>query len=566
MQGNEAIVKALIEQKVDRVFGFPGGAVIPLYDAFLDYSKQVRHILVRHEQGAAHAAEGYARASGKAGVCIATSGPGATNLITGIADAYMDSVPIVALAGQVPTSLIGNDAFQEADMMGITRPITKHNFQLRNPNEIRSTIGKAFKIATTGRPGPVYIDLPKDVQMREVKKDYLDLNTPGFNPRIRGHPRQISEAAKMIANAERPLLLAGGGATSAGCSAELEKLAVLFNIPVTTTMTGKGVFPENHPLSLGMLGMHGRKSANYAVVNADLIVAIGVRFTDRITGNLKTFAEHAKVIHIDIDTAEIGKNVAIDLPIVGDAKNILNELLPALKKHALKKDSEWSKMMKKFAKECCCDMDTKKNPILPEKILFEIQKVLGRNDIVVTGVGQHQMFASHFLKMKSPRTFISSGGLGTMGFGLPAAIGAKVAKPNSNVFCIEGDGGFAMTQQELATSKEEQIPIVTTIFNNAYLGMVRQWLELFMGKRYSSVLLKRTPDFAKVAEAYGLTGETITKHNEIAPALKAAMKRKETTIMDIHIAEESNILPMFAAGASVSEFFGSCMKGEGKFF
>ncbi|MFH1256465.1 MAG: biosynthetic-type acetolactate synthase large subunit [Candidatus Diapherotrites archaeon] len=558
MKGAEAIVKALVAEKVEHVFGFPGGAVIPLYDEFLNYSKQLRHVLVRHEQCAAHAAEGYARASGKVGVCVATSGPGATNLITGIADAFSDSVPIVAFAGQVPTNLIGNDAFQEADMMGLTIPITKHNFQLRNPNAISSTIKKAFFIASSGRKGPVYIDLPKDVQVGGVTAEEKNSEMQGYKPKTEGHPVQVKRAAEMILKAQNPVILAGGGVLASNASRELMDVAEAILAPVATTFMGKGCFPETHPLSMGVCGMHGLKAANYAVVNADLLVAIGCRFSDRITGSTASYAKGVKVIHIDIDSAEIGKNVHCDLPIQGDAKDVLGQLAVVVKAKAVK-SRPWAEKMKQLRRECDCAMDLPGNPIEPRKVLLELQKVLKADDIVTTGVGQQQMFAAHYLRRERPGTFISSGGLGTMGFGLPSAIGAKVAKPEVEVFDFDGDGSFQMTMQELATCSQENIKVNAVIMNNAYLGMVRQWLELFHGKRYSAVHLKRVPDFAKLAEAYGLTGITVTKPSELSGAFLRARKSDETVVIDVHVKEESNILPMFAAGASVSEMFGECV-------
>ncbi len=565
MRGSEAIIKALLEEKVKHIFGFPGGAVMPLYDEFLNYGKELRHVLVRHEQGAAHAADGYARIAGSAGVCLTTSGPGATNLVTGIMTAYMDSVPIIAFSGNVPTSLIGNDAFQETDMMGITIPITKHNFQIRSPNNIRATVKKAFKIALQGRPGPVYIDLPKDVQTKPVTKELNDISIRGFKPVLEGHPRQIARAAEMILAAERPVILAGGGVLISNASAELQHMVEMLNIPVTTTFMGKSCFPETHPLCMGVVGMHGRKVANYAVSSADLIIAIGCRFSDRITGNLETFAREAKIIHIDIDSAEIGKNVEVDLPIVGDAKHVLQQL-SAVVKAKKKGSSAWAEKIRKLVKECDCSIDVKGNPIDPRKLMFELNKVLGKDDVVVTGTGQHQMFAAHFIKRDKPRTIISSGGAGTMGYGFPAAIGAKVAKPRAEVMDVDGDGSFAMVIQELATCKEENIKVIPVIMNNAYLGMVRQWAELFFDRRYSGVYLKRTPDFAKVAEAYGLRGIRVERDSEIGDALREAYKADETVVIDVIVKEEANILPMFAAGANSTEMFGGCVQAKGRLF
>ncbi len=565
MQGSEAIIKALVAHGTKHVFGFPGGAVLPLYDEFLAH-KEIEHILVRHEQGAAHAADAYARVSGKAGICIATSGPGATNLVTGIMTAFMDSSPVIAFAGQVPLSLIGNDAFQESDMMGITLPITKHNYQIRDQNEITAIIKNAFKVALEGRPGPVYIDLPKDIQSAEVRKEVKEIEIRGFKPVTKGHPRQIKTAAEMILNAERPVLVGGGGVLLSNASRELQKLAGILNIPVATTFMGKSCFPEAHPLALGVLGMHGRKVANYAISNADLLVVVGCRFSDRITGNIETFAEKAKIIHIDIDSAEIGKNVPVELPIVGDAKNVLQQLIETVKKVARKGETAWSKKMRRFIKECNCNIDVKGTPIDPRKLVFELQKVLKEDDIVTTGVGQQQMFAAHFIKRTKPRTIVSSGGAGTMGFGLPASIGAKVAKPESEVFNFDGDGSFAMTQQELATAKVEGIKTISVIMNNAYLGMVRQWAELFFDRRYSEVYLSRVPDFAKIAEAHGLKGMHVERPAEIGAALREAIKSDEASVLDVIVKEETNILPMFPAGGNIADMFGGCIKVKGKFF
>jgi acetolactate synthase-1/2/3 large subunit len=566
VKGTESILRALIANNTKHLFGFPGGSVIPLYNEILNFEDELRHILVRHEQCAAHAADAYARVSGWAGVCLATSGPGATNLVTGIMTAYMDSVPLVALSGNVPTTLLGNDAFQETDMIGITMPIVKHNFQIRSPNDIASTINHAFTIALNGRPGPVFVDIPKDAQTEEVKKEKPTEKIAGFTPVLHGHPEQIKRASMMILNAQRPVIIAGGGVIISNSSQEVTRIVEAFNIPITTTFMGKGCFNENHPLSLGVIGMHGRKVANYAVANADLIIAIGCRFSDRITGDTKTFAERAKIIHIDIDSAEIGKNVRADLPIVGDAKNILKELFNAMQARAKKGNSEWSQKMKKYIKECNCEFNHTGKPIDPRKIIYEINHAIKDTDIVTTGTGQHQMFAAHFLRRSRPRTFISSGGAGTMGYGFPAAIGAKVAKPTSEVINIDGDGSFAMVIQELATCKEEHIKVIPTIFNNSYLGMVRQWQELFWDKRYSSVHLKKTPDFAKVADAYHLKGISVERDSEITKALKEAIKNDETTVLDVLVKEESNILPMFSAGSKHTDMFGGCIQVKGKYF
>jgi acetolactate synthase-1/2/3 large subunit len=566
MKGTEAIIKALVANKTKHLFGFPGGAVLPLYDEFLNFEKELRTILVRHEQAASHAADAYARVSGGAGVCLSTSGPGATNLVTGIMTAYMDSSPLIALSGNVASSLLGNDAFQETDMLGITMPITKHNYQIRDPNEITKTINNAFTIALNGRPGPVFVDIPKDIQTMEVTKEKPTEKIMGFTPVTKGHPGQIKSAAQLILNAQKPVIIAGGGVILSNAHNELEKLAVSFSIPVTTTFMGKGCFNEGHPLALGMIGMHGRKVANYCVANSDVIIAIGCRFSDRITGDTNTFVPESKIIQIDIDSAEIGKNVHTDLPIVGDAKIILNELISEMSARAKKGNSVWSEKVKKLIKECRCEFHSTHDPIDPRMILFELNRALKETDIVTTGTGQHQMFAAHFLKRTLPRTFISSGGAGTMGFGFPAAIGAKVAKPNSEVVDIDGDGSFAMVIQELATCKEENIKVIPIIFNNAYLGMVRQWQELFYDKRYSGVHLKRTPDFAKVAGAYNLKGISVERTSQLAKSIKEALKSDETVVLDVLVKEESNILPMFSAGSHHLEMFGECIKKKGKLF
>ncbi|MEA2037167.1 MAG: biosynthetic-type acetolactate synthase large subunit [Nanoarchaeota archaeon] len=568
MDGAHVLIETLIKQGVDVTFGFPGGAVIPLFDALLDYKGKLRNVLVRHEQGAAHAAEGYARASGKAGVCIATSGPGATNLVTGIMDAYQDSVPLVAFGGQVTTNLIGNDAFQEADMMGITLPITKHNFQVRNPNQMAPMIMKAFKLALEGRPSPVYIDIPKDTQSMKVTEPIPDkVDIKGFQPTLHPNPIQIKKVAEAIVNAQRPLLLAGGGVIITDASKELDEVVNITKIPVTTTFMGKGAFDETDPLSLGIVGMHGRKVANYATLQTDLLIAVGCRFSDRITGNLNTYAESAKVIHIDIDPAEIGKNVKVDIPVVGDAKEVLKGLINEIKKLEVKERANWNKKIKHYKERCDeCVPTPKTKRIHPKFVMTILNSILKKDDIVVTGVGQHQMFAGHFLKVRSPRTFISSGGAGTMGFGFPAAIGAKVAKPDSNVFLIDGDGSFQMTIQELGTVKQEDIKVIIIIMNNSYLGMVRQWLELFQNKRYSQVHLGTTPDFIKVTEAYGLKGIRVTKQSELEPALKQAIKNDVTTLIDVHIDEMANILPMLLPGGNIKDAFGGCMAAPGKYF
>jgi acetolactate synthase I/II/III large subunit len=567
MNGAHVIVETLLKQGCDVTFGYPGGAVIPLFDAYLDYKGKIKNILVRHEQGAAHAAEGYAKASGKVGVCIATSGPGATNLVTGIMDAYMDNIPIVAIGGQVPTKLIGNDAFQESDMMGITLPITKHNFQPRTANEVAPIIMKSFMLAAEGRPGPVYIDLPKDTQIHQVTKPIPnEVKIEGFQPNLKPNNHQLKKAAEAIAGAKKPLFLLGGGCVLADADKEVKQLVELTNIPVTTTLQGKGIFDEDNELSLGIVGMHGKKSANYATISTDLLITIGCRFVDRITGNLESYMKNVTVIHADVDPAEIGKNVHVDIPIVGDAKQVVAGLVEVLKEMELPNWDNWMKeldTMRNNCEKCTWCLDKKK--IHPRMIIEAMNKLIKKDDIVVTGVGQHQMFAMHYLKRSIPRTFISSGGAGTMGFGFPAAIGAKVAKPEKEVYLIDGDGSFQMTLQELGTVAEAGIKVIICIFNNSWLGMVRQWLEIYHDKRYSEVDLGKGPDFVKIAEAYGLKGINVSKPTDIENALKEAIKSDVTTVLNFKVEEESNILPMLPPGGHVKDAFGGCMKVPGQF-
>jgi len=554
MSGAKAFIKALKNEKVKVIFGIPGGSSIPIYDVLYD-TKDIRHILVRHEQCAAHAAEGYARASGEVGVCSATSGPGATNLTTGIADAFLDSTPIVAFTGQVPTTMIGKDAFQETDPMGITMPITKHNFQLRKVEDIPYLVKEAFLIARTGRPGPVLIDIPKDVQVNEGEvKFQKEIKVPGYKPTLKGHPEQIKKAVDALVKAERPIILAGGGIILAGASAELKKLAEVLGAPVTTTLMGKGAFPENHPLALGMLGMHGRKVANFAINDADVILAIGCRFSDRTTGAVHCFAPDAKIVHADIDPAEIGKNIRVDIPVVGDAKFVIKDMLAVMKELARKKKgATWLEKIKKYKREFQVKMDYDDVPLKPHRVIKDIMDALKENDIVVTEVGQCQMWAGHYLGRSKPRTFLSSGGLGTMGFGFPTSIGAKVAKPDVNVIDIAGDGSFQMTCQELATVVENDIPVVVAVLDNRFLGMVRQWQELFYDRRYSGVDLGKVPDFVKLAEAYSAKGIRVEKPGEITPAVKEAFKSGRPTVIDFIIEHECNIFPMVPPGGCLKD-------------
>lgn len=555
MKGAQALIKSLEAEGVKIIFGIIGGAVLDIYDEFPN--SEIRHILVRHEQVAAHAAEGYARASGTVGVCIATSGPGATNLITGIADAFLDSVPIVALTGQVPSNMIGKDAFQEADIMGITMPITKHNFQIRDADEIPKIVKSAFKIASTRRPGPVLIDFPKYFQRAELKNEFIypkDVEMPGYKdikPEI--HPIPLKNAAMLLMNAEMPLILAGGGVISSNASHELITLASSLNIPVATTLMGKGVIPEDHPLALGMVGMHGRKAANLMLSECDVLFAIGCRFSDRVTGNVKYFAPHAKIIHADIDPAEIGKNVEVEVPIVGDAKLILKKLIELTEKIKTKNNTAWSEKLKKYKKEFAPFYDYDDVPIKPQRVIKELNGILNDKTIITTEVGQCQMWAAHYLNVKNPRTFISSGGLGTMGFGFPAAIGAKMAKYDHDVIDIGSEGSFLMTSQDMATCVVEDIPVVVVLLDNRWLGMVRQWQKLFYDRRYLHTYLGEVPDFVKFAEAFKAKGIRVEKPSEIKDALKEAIESGKPTIVDIPVDPDESVLPMVRPGGKLFE-------------
>jgi len=548
--GAEVIIESLLKEGVEVVFGYPGGAVIPLYDV-LYTTKEIKHILTRHEQAAAHAADGYARATGKTGVCIATSGPGATNLVTGITTAYMDSIPLIAFTGQVPTHMIGNDAFQEANITGITYSVTKHNYLVKNTDELPRILKEAFYIANTGRKGPVLIDLPKDVLTGKTEVPYPEkVKIRSYNPNYKGNLRQIERAARLINESERPVIYAGGGVISSGASKKLFQLAHKTHIPVTTTLMGLGVFPENDPLSLKMLGMHGTCYANYAISESDLIIAIGARFDDRITGKVSEFAPEAKIIHIDIDPTTIGKSVRVDVPIVGDARDILSKLIPMVDGN--KKRPGWSKRIEEWKEKYPLKYE-KKGGLKPQFVVEKIYEVSKGEAIIVTEVGQNQMWAAQFYTYTEPRTFISSGGLGTMGYGFPASIGAQIGRPDKIVFDIAGDGSFQMNIQELATAVNYKVPVKVAILNNGYLGMVRQWQDLFYQKRYSQVDLKKNPDFVKVAEAYGAKGILITKPEDVEPALKEAIDTPGPVVMDFRIVREENVYPMVPAGAALTQ-------------
>jgi len=551
--GARTLIEALQREGVDTIFGYPGGVVLPIYDELYDSS--IRHILVRHEQAAAHAADGYARASGRVGVCLATSGPGACNLVTGIATAYMDSIPIVALTGQVPTGLLGNDAFQESDITGITMPVTKHNYLVKDAGDLDRTIQEAFYIARTGRPGPVLIDLPKDVTTGEVKGGGAapgEVCLRGYQPTYQGHVRQIDKALDLIVQAERPLIYAGGGVVLSGASAELLEFAETTAIPVTTTLMGLGAVPGDHPLSLGMLGMHGTQSANYAVTECDLLLAVGVRFDDRVTGRIGTFAPNAAVIHIDIDPAEIGKNKPVDVPIVGDVKAVLQALLRRMQKRGdttnwVARTNAWKAQYPLTYRE--------DDHLRPQYVIRELSDILKGEAIITSEVGQNQMWTALYYCFKKPRTWITSGGLGTMGYGFPAAIGAHFARPDVPVVDVAGDGSFQMNIQELGTVAHYRIPVKVMILNNMYLGMVRQWQELFYDRRYSYTELPPV-DFVKIAHAYGVEGMRVDEKAGVREAIETALATDGPFVLDFRVEREENVFPMVPAGAAINEMIG----------
>jgi acetolactate synthase-1/2/3 large subunit len=566
--GAEIFLECLKKEKVDTLFCYPGGVVLKIFDVLYD-QKDVRLILPRHEQGGVHMADGYARSTGKVGVALVTSGPGATNVVTGLTTAYMDSIPIVVFTGQVPTALIGNDAFQEADIVGITRPCTKYNFLVKDVKDIAQTIKEAFYIASTGRPGPVLVDLPRDVVTTKADFVYPDkVEIRSYNPTVIGNKWQIKQAAEAIAKAKKPVAYIGGGVILSNAAAEILEFAEITRIPVTHTLMGIGGFPGTHPLSLGMLGMHGTYYANMAIHNSDLIVAIGARFDDRVTGKVEGFAPDAKIIHIDVDPTSIRKNVRVDIPIVGDVRHVMTELNKELRHIKEPWDQirkSWLKQIDAWREERPLTYEYADDVIKPQYVVEKLYEVTKGDAIIVTDVGQHQMWAAQFYKHDKPRDWLSSGGLGTMGYGFPAAIGAKAANPNREVFCISGDGGIQMNIQELATAVENHIPVKVVILNNRFLGMVRQWQELFYQERYSSVDLGSTPDFVKVAEAYGAIGLRATKPSEVVSVLKEAMKAKKTVFMDFVTARYEKVFPMVPAGASINEMiFGEENKKDEK--
>jgi len=559
MRAVDAIMECLKAEGVDVVFGLPGGANLPTYDAFVDAG--IRHVLVRHEAGGGHAAEGYAKATGKVGVAFATSGPGATNIVTPIVDAMMDSVPTVFITGQVRTDLIGTDGFQETDTLGITMPVVKHSYQIRSPLEIPRAIHEAFHIARSGRPGPVVVDIPQDLSRADIAYEPVtDVHLPGYQPTVEGNTKQIRQAAKAMASARRPVIYAGGGVVNANASAELVEFATCDNFPVTCTLMGLGAFPAPHPQWLGMLGMHGTRTANYAMDEADLICAIGARFDDRITGKLSEFAPHAKFIHIDVDPAEISKTIPAHIPIVGDARNVLRKLIKEYR--ALegitpdRLEDWWTKIRAWQAKHPLRYDDSTDSEIKPQFMVQALYEATGGDAIVTSDVGQHQMWAAQYYHFPQPRRWINSGGLGTMGFGLPAAMGAAVGCPDQTVVCIAGDGSIQMNIQELATCSQDKIPVKVFIMNNGYLGMVRQWQELFWEKRYSHVDMGEYPDFVKLAEAYGATGMRFTDKATLVDDMKQALATPGPVVCDVRVTREENTYPMIAPGAAAREMVG----------
>ena len=555
IKGARILLECLSRLGINEIFGYPGGAVIPIYDELYSF-KEIKHYFARHEQGAVHEADGYARSTGKVGACLATSGPGATNLVTGIMTAHMDSIPLLVITGQVSSSLLGKDAFQESDIVGITVPITKNNYLVQDIKDLPRILKEAYYIASTGRPGPVLVDIPRDIQLQEIPYDEFnkiyenDFTLEGYNPVYEGHKGQIKMAIKMIKDSKKPLIIAGAGILKAHAYEELKEFVEKTNIPVAMTLLGLGSFPGNHELALGMIGMHGTTYANYAANEADLIIAAGMRFDDRVTGNPQKFIPNAKIIHIDIDPAEIGKNKLIDVPIVGDLKNVLTDLNEKAPKVSY---DEWLKQIKKWKKDySLIYRKTEDDILIPQEILSEIDKITKGNVIVATDVGQHQMWAAQFLTFNNPYSILTSGGAGTMGFGLPAAIGAQVANPNKRVLAVVGDGGFQMTFQELMLIKEYNLPVKIFIINNSYLGMVRQWQELFHEKRYSSVDLSYNPDFIKIGEAYGIKSIQLTNKKDLKKHLKKILESDEAVLVECIVEKEENVYPMIPAGKDVS--------------
>src|SRR5579884_268712 len=559
MSGARMLLECLMHENVECIFGYPGGVTLPLYDAL--YEHPLRHVLVRHEQNAAFAAEGYARSTGRVGVCCATSGPGATNLVTGLVNAMMDSIPIVALTGQVSTKLIGSDAFQEADTFGITRSCTKHNFLVKNIGELPQVIHEAFYLASSGRPGPVLVDIPKDVfQGQAHYTPVTSIHLPGYKVFTEGHTGQIRRAAQTMWEAERPFVYAGGGIIAAGASAELRELVETLDVPAVNTLMGLGALPSTHPNFISMPGMHGSYAANMGMTHCDLLIALGVRFDDRVTGRLSAFAPHARVIHVDIDPAEIGKNRVADLPIVGDVKRVLAklnkvliELAPTDKQKKAAAREQWWRQIREWKAERPLTPDISDQEIKPQHVMMEIDRLSGGNAIVTSDVGQHQMWAAQFIRFNEPRLWLNSGGLGSMGFGLPAAVGAQFARPDKLVFAVCGDGGFQMSIPELATIANHGLPVKIVVVNNGYLGMVRQWQELFYGNRLCAVELDTFPDPEKLAGAYGFRGRTVEKPSELRRALEDAVNEPGPYLLNVRVSPYENVYPMVPAGGAINE-------------
>ncbi len=558
LTGAQIVCESLVREGVEVIFGFPGGSLLPFYDTLPQYP-QLRHVLVRHEQGAAHAADGYARVTGKAGVCCATSGPGATNLVTGIANAHLDSSPVVAITGQVARPFIGKDAFQEIDITGITLPITKHNHIVMSADELAKVFREAFHIATTGRPGPVLIDIPRDVFVEQAEFHYpAKVDLPGYKPILRGHPAQVKKAAAIINQAQRPVIISGRGTIISRAYEELRELAEKAQIPVITTLLGIGSFPENHMLSLGMLGMHGMAYANMAVDEADLLIAIGMRFDDRATAKVSGFAPKARIVHIDIDPAEIGKNLRVDVPIVGDVKNVLKELNKEL---STQNHIEWVNQLEKWRQDHPSTTVREGEDLIPQYVIHSICEVTDGDAYIVTGVGQHQMWSAQHFCYKKPNSLVSSGGLGTMGFELPAALGVKIGCPNDTVWCVAGDGGIQMTIQELGTIAQEKAAVKIAVINNGYLGMVRQWQELFYERRYVATPLSG-PDFVKMSEAYGIAAEKVRSRREVIPAIQRAMSHDGPYLIDFLVEPEESVYPMVPPGAALAELIEGPLKKQ----
>lgn len=560
ISGASILLRSLKEEGVDTIFGYPGGAVIDIFDTLArDFSQDFKFILVRHEQAAVHAADGYARATGKPGVCLVTSGPGGTNTVTGLATAYMDSIPVIVFTGQVPTQLIGNDAFQEADIVGITRPCTKHNYLVSRTEELAKTIKEGFLIATTGRPGPVLIDLPKDVVQNKVKFNYpKTIEIPTYRPNVKAHPPSVKRAAELIRLAERPVIYAGGGVITSGAHVELFKFASMLNFPVTSTLMGLGCFPATHPLFLGMLGMHGTFRANMAIDRTDLLLAIGARFDDRVTGRVEEFAKDAKIIHIDIDPTSIQKNIVVEVPIVCDAKDGLSKLIDELKTEGRSAEAddklkEWHSQLTAWRNQQRLRFDRTSEIIKPQFVIEKLYEMTKGQAIITTEVGQNQMWAAQYYLFDHPRTFLTSGGLGTMGYGFPAAIGAQVAFPDKTVIDIAGDGSIQMNIQELATVVQYKLPVKIAILNNGCLGMVRQWQERFYDKVYSHTDITVAPDFVKLAEAYGAVGLRATKSSEVEKVIEKALETKGPVIIDFIVDRDEGVYPMVPAGAPIKE-------------